>query len=220
MGVVPQHATATSDGAGNAIFKFPDVPQGKVWCGTTAIPSAPAGAVGTVMAGGELLGSSYGPGFYGPWTVNYSQQLTISVTGLDAHTQYQAVWHPSDEAQIWPTAITAAFEGSVTVPIPLEVTVENFPDPQPVSGTVTTEPTLATSATGGSVSMTGSAVALPSHAATQGVVLRAPAANAHPLTVNGFTLDPGAETPLLPVVNSNVFSATGTSPDVLSYLVT
>lgn len=239
MAIVPQHATATADADGDAVFSFPDVPQGELWCGTTSIPGAPSTAVGMVTTGGQLVGATYGPGSYGPWIADYSQKLAISVTGLTPGVQYVAVWHADDKGtafSTYPAPITSTVAGEVTIPTPLEifgtvtanqgdppweVDVTNFPATQPVSGTVTAEPVLAGAVGSGQVSMTGSAVTLPAHAAVQGVVLSAPSANAHPITLgaSGFVMEPGQTTPLLPVTNSNLFSAVGTSGDLLSFLV-
>jgi hypothetical protein len=230
MAIVPQHAVDTADGDGDAVFAFPQVPQGQIWCGTTQIPGAPSSAVGMVTATGELLGAVFGPGSYGPWTCGATRNLAISMSGLTPGTQYEAIWHADSEgeststypAPIVPTVVAAG--GTVIV--------ANFPAIQEVDGTVTadqgtpgadawpvSEP-LATSAPGGSVTMTGGPEVVPSHPAVRGVSLLAPSANADPLTVNGATLDPGDSTGLLPVDNSDVFTATGTSGDVLSYLVT
>jgi hypothetical protein len=146
VAIVPQHATATADGEGDAVFTFPDVPQGELWCGTTTIPGAPDGAVGTVTASGELLGAVYGPGSYGPWICGSSRKLAIAVSGLAAGTQYQAVWHADDKGtafSTYPAPITATVSGAVTIPVPLEVDgtvdVGNFPATQPVSGEVTAD---------------------------------------------------------------------------------
>lgn len=239
MAVAPQYASETADGSGDAVFMFPDVPQGQLWIGTVTIPTAPASAVGTVNVGGSPVGPLFGPGIYGPYIADYSRRLSLTITGLMPDTQYQAVWHADDEGEkysTWPGTVTTTVEGTVVIPVPVEiqgtVTALQGDPPWAVDGTVTAdqgtpgsaawpvvEP-LATAATGGSVSMTGGAVAVPSHAATRGVFLLAPSANAAPLTVNGATLDPGDSTGLLPVDNSDVFTATGTSGDVLSFLVT
>ena len=114
------------------------------------------------------------------------------------------------------------------------VDVGNFPATQTVdgavtvTGTVTADPALVAVVKSGQVAMTGSIVNLPSNAASQGVVLTAPASNAGPVAVGaalvapgtGMILSPGqAPTPVLPVANSNVLHAIGTSGDVLSFLV-
>lgn len=234
MPIVPQHAVATADGDGDATFVFPDVPQGTVYCGTTQISGAPSTAVGVVTGSGEYFGDMYGPGSYGPWTCGSTQKLAISATGLTPGTQYEAVWHADSEGaktSTYPAPITpVAVSGGGTVD------VGNFPAIQTVDGTVIADqggapwavtgvvasaPALASSAPGGQVVMTGSGVALPSHAATAGVVLSAPITNAHPIEIDGgFIVEPGEMTPLLPVTNSDVFTATGTASDVLSFLVT
>jgi hypothetical protein len=229
MAVVPQHATETADGSGDAIFMFPDVPQGELWCGTTSVPGAPASALGMVTTGGQLVGSVTGPGSYGPWICDYSQKLAISMTGLVPGEQYQAVWHADDKGaafSTYPGPITPTVASAVSG----TVDIGNFPVIQTVDGAVTANqgsppwtvaPTLATSAPGGSVTMSGSPILLPANPATQGVTLSAASTNAHPVTINGgFIIGPGQMTPLLPVHNSNLFTATGTSPDVLSFLVT
>lgn len=231
MAITPQHATATADVDGDAVFTFPDVAQGELWCGTTTIPGAPASAVGLVKAGGELLGSMAGSGSYGPWTADFSRKLTISVSGLAPLTQYQAVWHADSKgaefstypAPITPTVVTG---GGV-------VDIGNFPAIQEVDGTVAVSnfpgPAQASAVESGQVSVTGSASPLPSHAATVGVTLSAPASNAHPVSIGGsgvtagtgLILSPGqAPTPVLPVTNSNVLSVVGTAGDVVSFLVT
>ena len=235
MPIVPQHATATSDGSGDAVFSFPQVPQGELWCGTTQIPDAPGGAVGKVTASGELLGSIYGPGSYGPWVCGATRVLAISVSALSPNTQYQAIWHADDKGNTtstYPAPITpTVVSGGGTV------TVDNFPAVQTVDGTVTatqgtvpwvTKGQQAAAVESGQVVMTGSDITLPSHPASEGVVLSAPSSNAHPIYVGGsavtsgtgLILSPGqAPTPVLPVLNSDVLTAIGTSPDVLSYLV-
>ena len=91
--IVPQHAPATANSTGDATFVFPDVPQGAAWCGTMSVPEAPAEFVGIVTAGGQLIGSMYGPGVFGPWVANYSEKVIITATGLVEDVQYQAVWH-------------------------------------------------------------------------------------------------------------------------------
>lgn len=234
MAIVPQHATGTADTDGDATFVFPDVPQGELWCGTTQVPSAPASLMATVSSSGELLGSMNGSGSYGPWTCGATRKLTISASGLVPGTQYEAIWHADTKgnefstypAPITPTVVASGTSVTVTnFPAIQEVdgtvNVGNFPATQPVSGTVTAAPELAATVPAGATAMTGSAVTLPNHAAVQGVVLSAPSANAHPLTLNGgFVMEPGQTTPLLPVANLDLISATGTSPDVLSWVVT
>jgi hypothetical protein len=179
-----------------------------------------------VTIGGELVGAFYGPGSYGPWTCDYSQKLVLSVTGLTPGQQYQAIWHADSKggefstypAPITPTVVTGG--GTVVV--------TNFPAVQTVDGTVTAKPELATAVESGQVTMTGFVDTLPAFAAVQGVVLTAPASNAHPIYVgnatvsagSGMILSPGQDpTPILPVSNSDVLSAIGTAPDVLSFLV-
>lgn len=221
MAIVPQYATATANNAGAAVFAFPDVPLGELWCGTTTVPGAPQSFVGIVTASGQVLGQVNGPGSFGPWTCDYSQNLAISGSGLTPGAQYTAVWHADTrgaEFSVYPSPITATV---VTGPIGGTVAVSNFPAVQPVSGTVTTLPTLASSPTGGSVTMTGAAVTLPNHGAVQGVTLAAPVANTHTIAINGgLILDPGHGSPVLPVNNSADLTATGTAPDVLTFLVT
>ena len=129
MAIVPQYATATADGSGNAIFTFPDVTLGETWTGTTQVVGAPSTHIGIVSGSGQTFGQMNGPGVYGPWTANHSQVLRISSTGLAAATQYQAVWHADNEGHdtaTYPGPITPTVSGSVTIPTPL-----------PVSGTVT-----------------------------------------------------------------------------------
>jgi hypothetical protein len=246
MPIIPQFSTATADITGAAIFTFPDVPQGELWCGTTSIPNAPSDVTAMVTASGLLIGSMHGQGSFGPWTCDHSQKLAISATGLTPGAQYQAVWHADSkgrEFSTYPAVITTSVAGTVAIAQPVsvvgtvtanqgsppwQVTVSNFPATQPVSGTVTALPQLAAAVTAGQVTMTGAAVQLPSHGATQGVMLRAPAANTHPLeigpagvaTTTGLILDPASSTPLLPVSNSNALYAIGTGPDVISFVVT
>lgn len=221
MAIVPQYATATADASGDAAFLFVDVPLGELWCGTTQVPNAPATFIGIVTATGAQLGQMNGPGSYGPWTCDHSQRLAISASGLTPHAQYQAIWHADDKGRDFSTYPAPITPTAVIGPVVGTVDVGNFPAVQTVDGTVTALPSLAGSAPGGSVTMTGSAVTLPAHAATQGVVLSAPTTNVHGVSVNGgFALDPGQVTPLLPVSNSDVFAATGTGPDVLTFLVT
>jgi hypothetical protein len=220
MSIITQHATAVADTGGQASFVFPDVPMGELWSGTTSIPLAPPSAVSTVTAGGLLVGAMYGPGSYGPWTVDHSSRLIISSAGLTPSTQYQAVWHADDKGatySTYPAPITPTVSGSVAIPVPVPasqsgpwtMTVSNFPS------------TLAAVAPGGLVTMTGAAVTLPAHSATAGVVLAARSTNAAAITIDtGLEIDAGQMTPLLPVANSNVLSARGTSGDVLSFLVT
>jgi hypothetical protein len=226
MAVSTQLATATADADGDGTFMFPDVPSGELWIGTVTIPSAPASAAGTVDLGGSPVGPLFGPGIYGPYIAGPTRRLSLSVGGLTPGTQYTAVWHADDEGQkysTWPGTVTTTVEGTVVIPTPVDVTV-TAPDPLPVDGTVDVGnfpgPTLVSAATGGTVSMTGGPISLPNHAATVGVTLWCPSGNAHIVQVNGATLSPGEWTPLLPVNNSDVFTATGTSGDVLSFLVT
>jgi hypothetical protein len=234
--IVPQHATATADGDGDAVFAFPQVPQGELWCGTTQIPDAPSSATGMVTSSGELLGSVFGPGSYGPWTCGATRNLVISMSGLTPGTQYEAIWHADSEgaststypAPIVPTVVAAG--GTVIV--------ANFPAIQEVDGTVTAEqgsppwevvaePSLAGSVESGQVTMNGAAVPLPSHAAVQGVVLSSPATNAAVIAIGapgvtagtGYQLTPGMTSPILPVANSDELAGIGTASDVLSFLV-
>jgi hypothetical protein len=250
MAIVAQHATDTADVDGDAIFSFPDVPQGQLWCGTTQVPGAPSTMNATVTAGGLLVGSMQGPGSFGPWTCDYSQKLIISAAGLSPGAQYQAVWHADDKGSAfstYPAPITTTVSGPVSVPVPLQVTgtviadqgappwavdgtvsVGNFPASQTVNGTVTAAAQLAGTAPVGALTMTGSPVQLPNLGATQGVTLCAPVANTHPVAIGGpavtattgFVLDPGHITPLLPVVNADLLYAIGTGPDVLTLVVT
>lgn len=232
MAIVPQHATATADVNGDAVFMFPDVPQGELWSGTTQISGAPSTGVGIVTGGGEYFGEMYGPGSYGPWTCSSTQRLAITASGLTPHAQYQAVWHADDKADqysTYPAPITPIAVGGGGV-----VDVGNFPAIQTVdgtvgvTGTVTAQPSLVAVVPSGQVTMTGSIVTLPANTAAEGVVLTSPASNAHPIAVGGplvtagtgMILSPGqAPTPVLPVANANVFSAIGTAGDVLSFLV-
>ena len=229
MAIVPQHATATANGDGDAIFTFPQVPQGELWCGTTQIPEAPSSAVGMVTSSGETLGSVFGPGSYGPWTCGATRNLVLSMSGLTPGTQYEAIWHADSEgartstypAPIVPTVVAAG--GTVIV--------ANFPAIQEVDGTVDVGnfpgPPQASAVESGQVTMTGAAVALPSHAATVGVVLSSPASNAHVIAVGaagvtagtGMQLSAGMVTPILPVANSDELAGIGTASDVLSFLV-
>jgi hypothetical protein len=221
MAIIPQYATATAGAGGGAVFMFPDVPQGELWCGTTNVPNAPTSFVGIVTASGQLLGQMNGAGSFGPWTCDYSQTLAITGSGLTPGTQYTAVWHADSrgaEFSTYPAPITPTV---VSGPIIGTVDVGNFPPVQTVDGSVTVLPSLAGAVIGGSVTMTGAPVTLPAHSATQGVVLAAPLTNIHPVSLNGgFVLDADHETPLLPVSNSDLFIATGTGPDVLTFLVT
>lgn len=223
MAIVPQHATATADSGGDAVFMFPDVPQGELWSGTTTIIDAPPAANSTVTTGGQLVGSMLGAGSYGPWTADHSQRLAISATGLVPDIQYVAVWHADSRAREWstyPQPITTAVSGTVNVPEPVQVDVLGSVTVDQGSPPWEVRPSVASSVTGGSVTMTGGTVTLPTFAATQGVVLSAPAANAHPIMLNGgLTIAPGQITPVLPVGNSNVLNASGTAPDQLSFLV-
>lgn len=239
MAIVTQHATATADTGGDAVFSFPPVPMGQIWSGTTSIPLAPPSAVSTVTAGGLLVGAMYGPGSYGPWTVDHSSPLAISATGLTPSTQYQAVWHVDDkgnEFSTYPAPITPTISGSVSIPVPVPASqsgpwtmaVNNFPATQPVSGTVSTTPSLAPGVNAGRLTMTGAALTLPSLPVTQGVVLAAAKTNTAAVAVGpagvtittGLALEAGELTPLLPVANSNFLHAVGTSGDVLTFLVT
>jgi len=238
VAITAQYATATADSGGDAVFMFPEVPQGELWCGTTTVPGAPNTMTAMVLTGGSLVGSMTGPGSYGPWIADYSRRLSIVAEGLTPNAQFQAVWHADDKGgafSTYPAPITPVVAGTVTVPIPLDVAivspspvgvdgtvnVGNFPASQTVNGTVTAAPELAASATGGAFTMTGGTDTLPNHAATQGVTLSAPVANGHPIAIGGgFVLDPGHVTPLLPISNSDLITAVGTSPDVLSFLVT
>jgi hypothetical protein len=227
MAIVPQFATAMTDGLGDATFVFPDVPMGQLWCGTTTIPTAGQGAISLVQVGGLTIGVMYGPGSYGPWTADHSRKLSISSTGLAPSTQFTAVWHADDkghEFSVYPSPITPTVAGTVSG----SVIVANFPAVQPVSGTVTAMLQQSAGVSNGQVTMTGVAVQLATHPAVRGVVCAAPAANAHPiwignaavLTTTGLIVDPGHETDLLPVTNSNDLWAIGTAADVLTFLVT
>jgi hypothetical protein len=232
MAIVPQHATATADVDGDATFLFPDVPQGELWSGTTQISGAPSTAVSVVTGGGEYFGDMFGPGSYGPWTCSSSQKLVITTTGLTPHAQYEAVWHADDKGasySTYPAPITpVAVGGGGTVDVANFPAIQQVDGTVGVTGTVMTEPNFATSVRSGQVTMTGSAVTLPSNVPVQGVVLTAPASNGHAISVGGagvtastgMILSPGqAPTPVLPVDNANVLSAIGTSGDVLSFLV-
>jgi len=109
-------------------------------------------------------------------------------------------------------------------PVSGTVDVANFPDPQTITGTVQLE--RASSVNSGQLTMTGAPVQLSNYPAIRGVVLSTPTTNAHTITLGpgaagiGLVLNPGQMTPLLPVANSSALWATGSSPDVLSYLVT
>jgi len=236
MAVQPQSAIATADSAGEAVFMFPDVPSGQLWIGTVTIPKAPASAAGTINLGGQPVGPIFGPGVYGPYVTDHTKRFSLSIVGLVPDTQYEAVWHADDEGQkysTWPGTVTTTVEGTVVIPTPVDVAIVS-PLPVPVSGTVdvgntvTTAPTLAATVQAGQATMSGFVVNLANHAAVQGVVLSAPKTNTDPIevggplvsTTTGFIIEPGEMTPLLPVANSDVLSAIGTSGDVLSFLVT
>lgn len=146
MAVAPQYASETADGSGDAVFMFPDVPQGQLWIGTVTIPTAPASAVGTVNVGGSPVGPLFGPGIYGPYIADYSRRLSLTITGLMPDTQYQAVWHADDEGEkysTWPGTVTTTVEGTVVIPVPVEiqgtVTALQGDPPWAVDGTVTAD---------------------------------------------------------------------------------
>lgn len=235
MAVTVQTAAATADGSGGAVFMFPEVPTGEVWIGTMSIPEAPATTVGRITVGGAAVGTLFGPGLYGPYIGDHTRRVGIVVTGLTPNEQFQAVWHADDQGQkftTWPGTVSTTVEGTVVIPEPVDVTIVS-PIPLPVDGTVTANqgtagaspwpvvPEQAASAPAGTVNMTGGAVLVPGHAAVRGVTFSAPKTNTDPIALNGgFVLEPGAMTPVLPVTNSNVFTAIGTSGDVLSFLVT
>jgi hypothetical protein len=229
MPIIPQHATATSNGAGNAVFTFPDVPQGQLWCGTTTIPGVPSTAVGMVRSSGELLGDIYGPGSYGPWIATETRRLTITMTGLAPNTQYQAVWHADSEGQatsVYPAPITPTVVAAGGT-----VVVANFPAVQTVDGTVDVGnfpgPPQAGGVESGQLAVDASPTGFPPNPAVVGVVFSAPTSNAHPVyiggggvsTGTGLILSPGQVTPVLPVTDSSDLSAVGTSGDVVSFLV-
>ena len=226
MPIVPQHAIAVADIDGDAVFMFPDVPVGELWCGTTQIPAAPSGAISQVVASGQLIGGMYGAGSYGPWTCDHSQRLAIATSGLAPGTQYVAIWHADDkgrEFSTYPQPITPTVTGAVNVPQPLEVF---FDGAQPISGSVSLVDELATSIRAGNITMTGAAIQFPDIPTTRGVVLASSKGNhgfieIGPSTVtltNGFDIEVGDMTPLLPVANANVIWAIGQSGDVLSAL--
>jgi hypothetical protein len=135
--IVAQHATALSDSDGDAVFTFQKPPQGINWCGTLSIPKAPPAAQGVVTVSGELLGSTVGSGFFGPFGADFSGQMAISVSGLEINTQYEAVWLVDTDAGhgTYPAAIT----GVTIITGPVSI---NIPDPLPVTGTVTVEGTV------------------------------------------------------------------------------
>lgn len=228
MAIVPQYAADVADGSGDAVFMFPDVPVGELWCGTTTVPAAPASMVAEVKASGLLVGSMSGPGSYGPWTCDHSQRLSITAAGLAPGVQYVAIWHADDkggEFSTYPAPITpTVVSGGGTV------TIANFPTVQTVDGTVDVGALpKAAAVESGQVVMTGFVVSLPANATIAGVILTAPASNTDPISVGngsvsagtGMILSPGqAPTPVLPVTNSDVLSAIGTISDVLSFLVT
>jgi hypothetical protein len=120
MTIVNQYATAEADDDGNAVFVFPDVPQGQVWSGTTILPGAPATFSGMVSLSGVTIGAMAGPGTFGPWTCGYSQKLAISAAGLSPGMQYQAVWHADVRPSGSPTDYPAAVATSIP-PILLEL---------------------------------------------------------------------------------------------------
>lgn len=237
MAVTIQTAAATADGSGDAVFMFPEVPTGELWIGTVSIPEAPATTVGRITVGGAAVGTLFGPGLYGPYIGDHTRRVGIVATGLTPNEQFQAVWHADDQGQkftTWPGTVSTTVEGTVVIPTPVDVDIV-APLPVPVDGTVTANqgtpgsspwpvtstPDLAGSAVGGSVTMTGGPDTLPNHAATEGVTLSAPKTNTDPITLNGgFVIEPEQMTPVFPVDNSDVFTATGTSGDVLSFLVT
>jgi hypothetical protein len=168
------------------------------------------------------LGETVGNGSYGPWTINAQQTLTISVTGLTAHTQYQAVWHADTEANTYPAPITQVVIASVDVPEPLEVTGTG------AGGELTTVPNLSTGVIAGQVPMTGSAVRLPlAIPSAQGVLIAAGHTNTGTIEIGpagvgaatGFVLSAGAMTPVLAIANANELYAYGFSGDYISYLV-
>lgn len=231
MAIVPQLTSATADPVGDAVFMFPDVPQGELWSGTTTIPGAPAAALSIVTTGGQLVGSMQGPGSYGPWTVDHSRRLAISTSGLVPDAQYVAVWHADSkgaEFSTYPAPITTAVSGTVNIPQPVEVDVLGSVLVDQGSPPWETQSVLAPVVSAGQLVMAGAALQLPAHAASEGVVLSAPTANTHPIALGpagvtmttGLLLEPGQLSPLLPVQNSSVLYADGNAPDVLSFLVT
>lgn len=93
MAIAVQYAEDTAEAPGDAIFTFPDVPQGAIYCGPTIIPAAPRTASALVLAGGQVIGNMRGAGMFGPWVADDTRKLSIVCSGLVVGQQYVAVWH-------------------------------------------------------------------------------------------------------------------------------
>ena len=107
MSIVPQYAPAESNAMGDAVFTFPAPPQGGTWSGSLSIPTATATCAGTVQLNGAIIGAINGSGFYGPFTAEGNQTISLVVTGLTPDTQYQAVWHADTTVAVTPTPTPA-----------------------------------------------------------------------------------------------------------------
>lgn len=123
-----------TNASGAATITFPNPPQGFTWTGTLNCATATTGAVFVASVGAVSWGEWGGNSVYGPVQVlgAGSQQLVVTVTGLQANTNYVLQWNgssdPSDTvAAVWPdansTALTAQISGTVPVTIGTPVSI-------------------------------------------------------------------------------------------------
>ncbi len=208
-------AIATSDANGVAVFTFPAVPIGRVWTGTVSIPGVPNTAQTNVQLNGLTIGVTFGINGYGPIQAYRAETLQLASTGLSPTTPYQAVWLIRDEAegaaQEPPVAYGSILQISNTTINPVNVSVVSLPAP-PNTFHLSTLLTM----------VTGTPVQGPNVALTVGVAVLADTANASKINVgassvsatSGF-LEPGQGL-VIPVNNSNIVYALGTTGDKLS----
>lgn len=212
--IVPQWAHATSDSTGAAVFVFDTPPLGKIWAGTMAVPLAPASAIGQVLLGGKngiAVGQIVGFNFYGPYTADHSQRYAISMTGLVATTQYQAVWvvdtDSSGEIPSAVTQVTQLSNTSETINVVVQPPFFGLSD---------------------NLTLTGSAQTLPATAIALGVAFLTPSTNtglvyisstASVSTASGYlTAGQGVTLPLPTNKNLNGFAVLGSvAGDIVSF---
>src|ERR1700722_5538478 len=123
MAVLRRFQPGTSDANGDITFTFPATAVNSSWTGTISIPSAPISAqfMATIETNDHLSWQNTSPG--GPLTVNGSEQLVVTGTGMAPNTQYTAVMLGS---------IDAAGMQSSPLPVVTSVLVAGIPGEEAV----------------------------------------------------------------------------------------
>ena len=144
-------ANGTSDAAGNLTVTFPTIAVNAEWTGIVSIPLAPNTAELQIVVDDVAVSALGGSSSYGPIQLNSTNVLTVTGTGLDPSTQYQAVlignlvYGTSAPVTPVPTAsaVQAALTGAIESSFPAPTLFFSTSLPNGTDSYTITPPTLA-----------------------------------------------------------------------------